>query len=521
MSEPHTTRRYRAFLSYRHADNAQEGRRWAEWLHRSLERYVVPPDLVGKLNQRGEPIPESLYPIFRDEDELPADADLATGIRRALERSDCMIVLCSPRSAQSPWVRQEVREFKELGRSDRILAVILAGEPNADDPIKARDGVFREEECFPVELRTGVAVLEERNAAGHPRIDWTARTEPLAADLRPHGHRAEGFTSAAAYKEHLKFHSSFPPEKIDELAAHYGEQLEHARLKIIAGILGIPLSQLVDRDALHRAKQAEQEAQRQKEIADRERALAGEARLASERLRKRNRVLAVASVMVCVLAVAAVVGFAFASINQRKADEARQKAINAGTLVERKNTEYRAMLVEAARSDRLVAEEKLHAGREQEAFAHLARAGEYDPTSTLAAEKAAAALNTWQHPLPSTILSGHEDSVRSAQFSPDGTRIATASDDNTARVWDAATGQPLATLAGHGSYVRSAQFSPDGKRLVTASYDETMVRGAGRGHDQKFRINHGEESPVGLGLLLLEYGGGGQFAQSQIRRRGF
>ncbi|HSH95164.1 MAG TPA: hypothetical protein VK968_13515 [Roseimicrobium sp.] len=42
---PGHTRRYTAFISYRHADNTQEGRRWAEWLHRALERYVVPPDL--------------------------------------------------------------------------------------------------------------------------------------------------------------------------------------------------------------------------------------------------------------------------------------------------------------------------------------------------------------------------------------------------------------------------------------------------------------------------------------------
>lgn len=65
------SRRYTAFISYRHADNTQEGRRWAEWLHRALERYVVPPDLIGTPNLRGEPIRDSLYPIFRDEDELP------------------------------------------------------------------------------------------------------------------------------------------------------------------------------------------------------------------------------------------------------------------------------------------------------------------------------------------------------------------------------------------------------------------------------------------------------------------
>ena len=65
----------------------------------------------------------------------------------------------------------------------------------------------------------------------------------------------------------------------------------------------------------------------------------------------------------------------------------------------------------------------------------------------------------------------------SAQFSPDGTRIVTASRDKTARVWDAATGKSLATLAGHEGDVMSAQFSPDGTRIVTAS--ATRPRGCG------------------------------------------
>ncbi len=60
------------------------------------------------------------------------------------------------------------------------------------------------------------------------------------------------------------------------------------------------------------------------------------------------------------------------------------------------------------------------------------------------------------------VLRGHEDGVRSAQFSPDGERVVTASADGTARVWDAATGEELAVLRGHEDAVNSAQFSPDG-----------------------------------------------------------
>jgi eukaryotic-like serine/threonine-protein kinase len=63
--------------------------------------------------------------------------------------------------------------------------------------------------------------------------------------------------------------------------------------------------------------------------------------------------------------------------------------------------------------------------------------------------------------------------LTSAAFSPDGTRIVTASADNTARVWDATTGASLAELRGHTDFVWSAAFSPDGKRIVTASADNT------------------------------------------------
>ncbi|HJZ57171.1 MAG TPA: hypothetical protein VKE74_19535, partial [Gemmataceae bacterium] len=70
-------------------------------------------------------------------------------------------------------------------------------------------------------------------------------------------------------------------------------------------------------------------------------------------------------------------------------------------------------------------------------------------------------------------LKGHTKQVWSAAFSPDGTRIVTASHDHTARVWDAKTGAELLALTGHTERVLSAAFSPDGSRILTASVDTT------------------------------------------------
>jgi WD40 repeat protein len=70
-------------------------------------------------------------------------------------------------------------------------------------------------------------------------------------------------------------------------------------------------------------------------------------------------------------------------------------------------------------------------------------------------------------------LKGHGDQVKGAVFSPDSVRILTASNDRTARVWDAKTGLEVLQLKGHQGAVNSAVFSPDGARILTASNDQT------------------------------------------------
>ena len=74
-----------------------------------------------------------------------------------------------------------------------------------------------------------------------------------------------------------------------------------------------------------------------------------------------------------------------------------------------------------------------------------------------------------------TVLQGHTEAVYFASLSPDGKYIVSASNDNTVRIWDAATGMQVGSpLEGHTEAVLSASFSPDGKYIVSASSDKTV-----------------------------------------------
>lgn len=71
-------------------------------------------------------------------------------------------------------------------------------------------------------------------------------------------------------------------------------------------------------------------------------------------------------------------------------------------------------------------------------------------------------------------VTGRASSVEDVDFSPDGSLLATASIDGTVRVWDASTGALVTVLAGHTKWVKRVSFTADGTRLISASYDNTV-----------------------------------------------
>ena len=235
-------RKYLAFISYRHADNKSEGRKWATWLHQAIETYEVPSDLVGTVNEYGIEIPTRIYPIFRDEDELPADADLSTAITTALDQSQLLIVLCSPGCVASNFVADEIDYFKRSGMSHRIVAAIIEGEPNCSwDNGKQALGFTKDQECFPLPLQFIY------DTSGNPTDE---RAEPIGADFRidDEGHSREGWTSLEAYKQELVDLNQLTDDQVDEKVKAYGAQQHLMLLKIIASVLGVPLPELTQRE---------------------------------------------------------------------------------------------------------------------------------------------------------------------------------------------------------------------------------------------------------------------------------
>ena len=107
--------KYKAFISYSHKDE-----KWGKWLHKKLETYGIDKNIQGRETFEGT-VPARLFPIFRDREELPTASDLGRVISNALDDSNYLIVICSPNSAKSKWVNEEIKYFKKLGRQNNFI----------------------------------------------------------------------------------------------------------------------------------------------------------------------------------------------------------------------------------------------------------------------------------------------------------------------------------------------------------------------------------------------------------------
>ena len=437
------TRRYWTLISYSHREPA-----WGARVHRAIETYRVPRRLVGKKSLFGWAIPRRIFPVFRDTEELPSAADLGKNIIEALCNSHTLIVICSPNAAASRWVNEEVRQYKKLGREGRILGLIIDGEPHAS--MRPHTG---RPECFPPALRV-------RIGADGELTDEPA--EPLAADVRP----GEGVKWKIA---RLKLIAGVIGVPFDELRRRERERVvrrafQAALLVLVAAAALFALRWQTQREA--RLVEAHQMiAQAERHIANRHLLHAGQALLAAvergipprevaELIRSASRALV-------------------SQVDVLPFDGRRIETLAYspdGNLLCAAGDDGRVWLWDTSKRPALL--------YKRQRFSHRTVAA-----ATFQPGKAAVwaalwdgNLGIWNYDLSADVqlLSGHYRKIRvnSLDFDPPGDRLVSGGDDTFVKVWQTAGQQPAGNdLLEHDDLVKSVRFSPDGTLVVSAGFD--------------------------------------------------
>lgn len=126
-----TEYKYDAFISYRHLEPDSFV---AESVHKMLESYKIPKNLQKTLGRK------KIGRVFRDREELPITDSLNDQIIDALDQSEYLIVICSPRLEESKWCKREIETFVSKRGKEKVLLVLADGEPDVSFPKIIYDG---------------------------------------------------------------------------------------------------------------------------------------------------------------------------------------------------------------------------------------------------------------------------------------------------------------------------------------------------------------------------------------------
>ena len=338
----------------------------------------------------------------------------------------------------------EIRYFKKIGKGNSIYAVVIDGDPGAT--------TVEEGKCFPDPLQFDVDNQGEINI-GRP-------AEPLAADFRLTD-GTEGWTSQEAYSQSLGRSEKLTKKEINGLVSEYAERQELAKLKLISGILSVPLGVLQKREKAYQLKLA----------------------------RKRARTLRLWLGALSVLTVTAIAAATWASRAESETrhqleqsrlaegktwlemarlanDEKRpmQAAMRVGRAVGFRgfgwNEEYEEKFGETIPSllgEPFVTSEELERERREQLASAKEMVRKFDLLMQPLWSKKSYNGDPWS-----------QDG--SLAYSPDGSQLAGLTDSNTIKIWDSANGRMVATLEGRGGVA----WSPDGSQLASGAEGDTV-----------------------------------------------
>lgn len=412
-------KKYFAFISYKREDEE-----WAIWFQHELEYYHLPALLNGR-----EDLPKVFRPVFRDIDELRA-GNLPEQIHEALASSSFLIVICSPRSANSVWVNKEIETFLEIGKEqgvnhlDRIFLFIVEGIPHDET-----------QECFPKALRDLPAEQERIggnvNEKGSDMAFIKVMAGMLNVDMDTLWNRYERDKAEEARKKReerdklLIMQSRFLSEKANELVKGGKPHLS----------CGIAVELLP------------------KELDNPDRPYTPEAERALRNAICHNTIILGHN----------------GRVNSASFSPDGKRVVSTPT-------EDGILRVWDAESGQKL--KNLTSSYIIDEYTSAAFSPDGKRIVVASRNNIVQVLDTETGEELNALMS-HNDSVNSAFFSPDGKTIVSASDDGTICIWDAESGRKIKTITEYGDGISESGFSyaafdSDGKHIVSASWDSNV-----------------------------------------------
>jgi len=431
-------------------------------------------DLARKLNEELELQGKTTW---FDQESIASGSDFQQEIYRGIQACDNFLFILSPRSVNSPYCKDEVEYAAGLNKR---FVTVLHRQVNRQDLHPALDKVQRID-------------FEQNERDFNDNFKELVRT--LDTDREHLRHHTKWLHRAIAWQEKDRNEDLLLRGSEFAIAQNWLEETEQQQKQPAATPLQKALIEKSE-NAIVAAQEAEKRRRAEMLRLQEERTQEAEARLALQKKSARRQAFFLSAVSIA-LAVASVLGIAAffqyqkatvseikalsksseaLSISEQKFD-ALIEALKAGTKLRRNSwtqtePELQAQVI-------TVLQQATNSVRERNRLVghtfHINTVVWSPDGQTLATASADQTVKIWNREgkLLQT-LRGHKDQVWSVSFSPDGKTIATASFDKTIKLWNR-EGKLLQTLRGHKDQVWSVSFSPDGKTIVSGSADKTAI----------------------------------------------
>lgn len=477
-------KKYFAFISYK-----SEDAEWAVWLQHELEYYHLPASYNGRDDVR-----QNLRPVFRDIDELSA-GNLPEQIHDALVNSQNLIVVCSPKAAESPWVNQEVETFISLDRIDCIFPFIVDGNspkeffppallklPKRQERLGGEVSKNGRDAAF-VKIAAGMLHVDfdslwnryEREKAEQERIERERRDNLLRVQSRFIAEKAMDLINGGDSYLAQRILLEVMPTNLDSLDRPYTPEVELAFRKALknpstilyghnervnCAVFSPDGKTIISGGEDNRIRiwnsQTGKEIQKYHEHSD------GIDDIIFSPDGKRFASIASDSLMIW---------------------DTYSKQI----LVKKTDVFPRIQAVAFSPDESTIAVAQyetiviwdIEAGMQDSFNGHTSMINsiDYSPNGEyLVSSDMEGAIYIWSMVLGKLIrrLDGPNNEFNKVSFSPNGKYILTACSNNNIYIWDAQTGEEVKKMEGHAHCVASAVYSPDGTHIVSASWDHTV-----------------------------------------------